>query len=111
MTQQHSEQSNTVSRWDAQGRAATWILASPIFARGQGRYRVDRWIDFEEHSIDFSRMLEEPWSHGERLMILAANDLYNGDRSAPLDELVSTLDDSNLTVVLDAIKIRRGWRL
>lgn len=44
-------------------------------------------------------------------MIQAANDLYNGDRTAGLDELVSTLDDRNLMIVLDAIKIRRGWPL
>lgn len=97
-----SEQS--ISRWDRQGLAATYILAAPILGG-----RVERWIDFKHHEIDFSRMLDNEWSHGERLMIQAANDLYNGDRAVGLDELASTLDDRNLRTILDAIKIRRGW--
>jgi hypothetical protein len=99
-----SMQDHTTRGWDRQGRAATWILAAPTLAR-----LVERYIDFEEHEIDFVAMLDYPWSHGERAMILAANDLYNGDRSVSLDELVSTLDDGNLRIVLDAINIRRGW--
>ena len=93
--------------WDRQGRAATWILAAPLIGRA-----VEQWIDFEHHRIDFAGMLDSrPWSTSEHLMIRAANDLYNGDRTAALDELVTTLDDGNLQIVLDAIKIRRGWSL
>src|SRR5581483_8085710 len=92
--------------WDRQGLAATWILAAPILGG-----RVERFINFEHHEIDFPRMLDNGWSHGELVMIRAANDLFNGDQEVGLDELVSTLDDNNLQIVLDAIKIRRGWRL
>lgn len=99
-----SDQSN--NGWDRQGLAATWLLAAPILGG-----RVERWIDFEHHEIDFSRMLDNGWSHGERLMIRAANDLFNGDERVGLDELLSTLDDTNLRIVLDAIAIRRGWSL
>lgn len=105
-----SEQSNIDrrmdGRWDRQGLAATWILAAPMLWG-----RVEQWVNHERHEIDFSRMLDEPWSTSERLMILAANDLFNGDRTAGLDELVATLDDRHLQLVLDAIKIRRGWSL
>jgi hypothetical protein len=93
--------------WDRQGRAATWILAAPFIA-----HRVERFINFDHHEIDFPAMLgSSAWSHGEEIMIRAANDLYNGDDTCSLDELTSTLDDGNLEIVLDAIKIRRGWRL
>jgi hypothetical protein len=99
-----SDQSN--NGWDRQCLAATWLLAAPILGG-----RVERWIDCEHHEIDFSRMLENGWSRGERLMILAANDPFNGDETVGLDEMVSTLDDTNLRIVLDAIAIRRGWSL
>lgn len=46
-------QSNTQTGWDRQGLAATFILAAPILGG-----RVERWIDFERHEIDFSRMLD-----------------------------------------------------
>ena len=109
MHQALSAAAATHSKWDRQGLAATWILAAPIL----GRKNVERWIDFTEHEIDFPEMLAAAgaWSHGETLMIRAANDLYNGDETVGLDELVSTLDDGNLRIVLDAISIRRGWRL
>jgi hypothetical protein len=29
-------------------------------------------VDFDEHSIDFAKMLEKPWSGGERLLLKAA---------------------------------------
>lgn len=95
-----------MSGWDRQGLAATWILAAPML-----NGRVEPWIDLERHEIDFARMLANGWSHGERLMIMAANDLFNGDQAVGLDDLVSTLDDHNLEIVLDAIEIRRGWPL
>jgi hypothetical protein len=99
-----SMQEQPIPGWDRQGLAATWILAAPLF-----HGRTEQWIDFDEHEIDFPAMLQVPWSHGEFAMILAANDLFNGNEKAGLDELVSTLDDRNLRIVLDAIAIRRGW--
>ena len=91
--------------WDRQGLAATYLLAAPML-----RGRADKWIDFERHEIDFEAMLDNSWSHGERVMISAAYDLFNAGERVALDELVSTLDDFNLQLVLDAISIRRGWR-
>ena len=102
-----SMQDQTNAGWDRQGLAATLILAAPILAR-----RVERFIDFEENSIDFRAMLESsPWSSSEAIMIRAAWDLFNGDEHCSLDELTITLDNGNLQIVLDAIRIRRGWPL
>jgi hypothetical protein len=66
--------------------------------------------DFYHHEINFSGMLDNAWSDDERLLIRAANDLFNGDQAVGLDELVSLLDDGNLRIVLDAVAIRRGYK-
>jgi hypothetical protein len=93
------------SSWDRHGLAANYILAAPVL-----NGRPEAWIDFCHHEINFSGMLDNAWSDGERLLIRAANDLFNGDQAVGLDELVSLLDDGNLRIVLDAIAIRRGYK-
>lgn len=98
-----SDQSTT--GWDSQGLAATYLLATPLLGR-----RAAAFIDFERHEIHFEEMLAESWSSGERVMISAAYDLFNGGGHCTLDELVSTLDERNLEHVIEAIAIRRRRR-
>lgn len=95
----------------AEFAAAAYVLAgldNPNGAYGWG------YVDVERESIDVDRLYEDmyekgqPWSDGERLLVLAALDLWGGPGKATLRDLVTVLDESNLKLVLDAICIRRG---
>jgi len=80
-----------------------------ILGGGLLRHKVERYVDLEAQEIDCQGLLEasRPWSHGERLMVQVACDMYNGSGGAILSELLDTLDDENLDLVLEAVKIKR----
>lgn len=86
-------------------RAALHILTSRTFRRNDARLwkhvHVDRG-DFGSE-INFDRILVEPWSSTERLMLRAAWSLFNNDHDVNLWELVHRLSDEQARTVLDAI--------
>lgn len=49
-----------------------------------------------------------PLSSGERVLLLAAFDLWNGMGKCRLSELLSTLDEDNLRLVAEALLARDG---
>ena len=97
--------------------AAAHLLRAPIIG-----HRTARFIDEAHQSIEFMELLKHsaPWSHGERILVDVALDLWNGltrayvldeaplgTEAISLGEILSTLDDGNLTLVLEAARIRR----
>lgn len=96
-----------------------WVAADPEWAaalhvldgRVLRRKDVRQWVDFDRRTIEFPTLLEAagPWSHGERLLVQVAADLFNGSGETRLNELLQTLDDENLALVLEAIRLRRRW--
>ena len=90
---------------NAEFAAAAYVLRAPVLADRTGEY-----VDEERQSIDFDQLLEDSgtWSGGERLLVRVALDMWNGLGQATLGQVVNTLDDGNLQIVLDAICIRRG---
>jgi hypothetical protein len=85
--------------------AAVHVLTAP-----QLDVRTARFIG--ERSIAFDELLEtsHTWSHGERLLVEAALDLWNGKAHEVnpyfgLRELVDTLDVDNLQRVIDGVLI------
>ena len=97
---------------DKQFAAAIEVLSADLLWS-----MVSHAVDFEREKIDVYALLEEsrPWSHGQQLMLEAAIALFHGsstidDRQlARLGDLVTTLDNGNLRVVLNAVRIARGW--
>lgn len=88
--------------------SALHLLTSPTLLR-KG---VMGCIDFGRCTIDVPRLrrVSEPWSSGERTMLRAACDLFNGGGDLRLAAVVNALDDDNLRRVVEAIEMRRGWR-
>ena len=84
--------------------AAAHILTAPIL-----RNRTEPLLDPGRQSIDFDALLlhSETWSRGEKLLVKAALDMWNGCGEATLGELISTLDSENLNRVLHAVAMRR----
>ena len=64
-------------------------------------------VDLDDHSIDFEKMLEKPWSGGERLLLEAAASLFNPDYMVSLWDLAVKLDNRNLAVLIKAIQMMR----
>ena len=104
----------TTSRWnDPQYGAAFYIFSSfpdPSVCEFC-------WRHVDSGGIETQKLLEAtaPWSHGERLLVKAAVDLFQpggvqrfGHRPANLGEIANTLDDEQLQVVLNALKVVRG---
>ncbi len=97
---------------DREWAAALCLLTSPTLVRAGAMQHVH----FARAEIDVPRLLEvsESWSSGERAMVRAACDLFNGLGEATLTQVLWSLDDGNLRLVLEAIAIRRrlhGWPL
>jgi hypothetical protein len=100
-----------IPRWameDPEWASALHLLTSPLMVR-QG---VMEHVDFTRCHINVPRLLRvsAPWSSGERAMLRAACDLFNGGGKVGLSELLWSLDDGNLRRVLEAVEIRRRWR-
>jgi hypothetical protein len=96
------------ARADAEWASALHLLTSPLLVRKD----VMDHVDFVRCHINVPRLLRvsTPWSSGERAMLRAACDLFNGGGKVGLSELVWSLDDGNLRRVLEAVEIRRRWR-
>ena len=88
--------------------AAVHVLSDPLI-----RDRCERFVSFQGVEWDDLLSASEHWSHGERLLVLAALDLWNG-RAHELDEqfglrrLVSTLDAVRLERVIEGVRILCG---
>lgn len=93
---------------DPEWASALYLLTSPMLMR-KG---VMGCVDFGRCTIDVPRLrrVSEPWSSGERAMLRAACDLFNGGGNLGLAVLFHSLDDDNLRRVLEAIEMRCGWR-
>ena len=88
-------------RDDPGWRGALYILEH-AFAGHEG---VWSFVDPVEESIDFEGMLNAvAWSHSERLFLIVAHSLFNGEAKVDLMELFSTLDDANAEIVLEAMR-------
>jgi hypothetical protein len=88
--------------WDA----AFSVLLAPVVAA-----KVACFVDTAAREIDVPGLLEAAgaWSHGERLLVELACNLWNGAETPSVRALVVTLDDANFVRVLRAIGIARGW--
>jgi hypothetical protein len=94
---------------DPEWASAIHLLTSPCLRR----IGAMESVDFQRQEIDVPRLLElaaGSVSSGERVMLLAACDLFNGGGGADLRMLIHALDDSNLRMVIEAIDFRCGWR-
>jgi len=98
----------------------TWVATEPEWASALHlltsptllRKGVMGCVDFARCIIDVPRLrrASEPWLSGERAMLRAACDLFDGGGNLSLVSLLEWLDDANLRRVLEAIEMRRGWR-
>jgi hypothetical protein len=88
--------------WDA---ACSVLLAPAVAAKVAG------FVDVASQEIDVAGLLDAAgaWSHGERLLVELACNLWNGAETPSVRELVATLDDANFVRALRAIGIARGW--
>ena len=87
---------------DPEWRAAVHILSAPILKRKAWPY-----VDFIRREIHFPDMVSGGWSHGEVVLMRAAWDLFSGAGECSLGELVRTLDDENLSLILEALALYR----
>lgn len=86
---------------DTERKALFFILASECLYD----YVLDIY-DFVERSIKLETLNELDLGNGQRKMVELAFNLYNGNEAADPYELFHTLDQTNLTICLEAIKIR-----
>lgn len=87
-------------------QAALHVLDSPLLRRKGCR----QYVDLSRREINFPALLQDaaPWSPGERLLAKAAWSLYNGGCECDLGEAARRLDDGNLAVVLEALRLFRS---
>jgi hypothetical protein len=92
------------SEWDS----VIYLLGAPILRAK----KAFRFVNAERLSIDWDGLVEAsaPWSHGERLMVALAHDLWNSAGGLSMKEFAATLDDANFSRALRAIEIARGRR-
>lgn len=92
---------------DSQWASAVHVLLAQCI-----RHKALRFVDFEGASIDWERLTQAagPWSHGERLLVKVAANLWGGRAPVNLRELLVTLDDCNFARVMQAIRLFRGVR-
>ena len=93
-------------RQDPGWRGALHILESGFPSE---RSVVWQYVNPVQRVIDFDGMQAGgAWSHGELLLIQAAASLFNPRQTVSLWEMVSTLDNDNLELVVDAIRESGG---
>lgn len=94
---------------DCYQRPVALILTSRLFT-GPGRGldgRITGNINARNHEIGFGRILDEPWSSGERVMLRLAWSLWNdGTTWMPSD--LALIDPGLASTALRAIAIRAG---
>lgn len=88
--------------------AAGWVLSAPLIAS-----RTVPFVSSQHETgfpLDWDGLVEASgsWSSGERLMVRAALDLWNGAEPVGLRELVGVLDPPNLQRVLEGVLILAG---
>jgi hypothetical protein len=84
--------------------ATVHLLTAPAIVE-----RAAAFIDPDRKVIGWPELLEasQPWSAAERLLVDAALDLWNGDRSTSLYDAVTRLDDPNFARLVEALRLRR----
>jgi hypothetical protein len=84
--------------------ATVHLLTAPAIVE-----RAAAFIDPDRKAIGWPGLLETslPWSAAERLLVDAALDLWNGDRSTSLYDAVTRLDDPNFARLVEALRLRR----
>ncbi len=84
--------------------ATVHLLTAPAIVE-----RAAAFIDHERKVIGWVGLLEtsRPWTAAERLLVDAALDLWNGDRSTSLYDAVTRLDDPNFARLVEALRLRR----
>jgi len=92
------------SEWDS----VVYLLGCPILRAK----KAVRFVELEALSIDWDGLEEASaaWSHGERLMVALARDLWNSCGGLSMREFAATLDDANFSQALRAIELARGRR-
>lgn len=92
---------------DAGWRGALHILGCPLLER-KG---VWAFVDLDKRSFHYEQMLKVcgAFSSGEFALLEVAVSLFNEDHKVNLWQLVNGLDDLNLRLVIEAIRISRGW--
>ena len=91
------------SEWDA----VHYLLTAPCIRADAAPY-----IDERRQSINWTGLKRagRVWSHGGRLLLALAQNLWNGSGHPSVREMVDTLDDENFPRALRAMRIARGWR-
>jgi hypothetical protein len=84
--------------------ATVHLLTAPAIVE-----RAAVFIDPDRRVIGWAPLLEasRPWSAAERLLVDAALDLWNGERSTSLYDAVTRLDEPNFARVVEALRLRR----
>ena len=87
--------------WDS----VSYLLSAPCIASGAAPF-----VDVRRQSIDWTGLKRagRVWSHGARLLVGLANNLWNSTGRVCVRELVDTLDAENFARVLRAIELSRG---
>ena len=101
MTTQIIHQTRRHPEW----HAATYLLSTPLIAD-----RTAAFIHAAQREIDWGGLREasRSWSCGERLLVLAAQDMWRGGGNVSLYDLLCTLDEGNFDRLLAALRMRRG---
>jgi hypothetical protein len=106
LTQRHLHVVGNMPEWvesNPEWKAALYLLDSPLL---QGK-NTRRWVNFEWREIDFPSLMEasKPWSSSERLLVMAAFDLFGGGAQTGLKEILTVLDEENIQRVLKAMQM------
>ena len=69
---------------------------------------VNYLYDFEEHCINLEVLEEGPvsFSSSTKSLILLGFNLFNSSNSADVSECLSVLDEENLNLAIEAVKVR-----
>ena len=91
------------AEWDS----VYYLLTTPCIRKDAAPF-----IDARRQSVNWTglRRAGGVWSHGGRLLLALANNLWNSSGRPSVREMVDTLDDQNFARALRAIRIARGWR-
>ena len=91
-------------------RAALHILSYPVF---EDDLRVWRFVFAKPNpGIDFMNMVRRGrFSSSEKLLLRCAWSLFDGRAKLALDDIAFSLDVEEFSTLIEAIRIRGGYRL
>ena len=90
---------------DSEHRSTYYLLTNaPALAR-----KFDENVHVDDDGIDWTSIEAKCYSSSEQLLVAVARDLWNGTGQAHVGGLMTTLDETNFDVVLEAMRIRRTW--